>query len=670
MICSGVNINCIDSDGNSPIILLCWKNQSNDLFACLDLLIRANISNTMHLETINSGFNWKANINITDRQGWNALCVLCRYCGKDNLIEFVQLMIQNGVEINKNSNPVLLLCEYFNNSNLIDIIKLLLQSGADVNTKTEDGWNALQILCRYYPNENLIDLIRLLISQGIDINCNNSWNAMLVLCRYYMKDNLIELMRLLIENGIDVNKKTNDGSSSLLLLCKYYNNKKLVQVITFLVEQGINIHESDNNGWNALLVVCRYYKNNNLSELLKLLINYGIDTQIVESEGMNALHILCKYYVKDDLPDLIDLFAEHIDLTSTNSKGITPLDLLASNWSGQFFHVVMAKYFNKLLSKRCLMERLVLSAAKLGCSEMTCRLLTKLSSYDVVDFMGRNAFHFLDSNLKQSSSICKKCCSNDFSKDACRRLRSLFQTKISYRKTIPLLPPFELAMFENHPRYNDDSTYMCETISEKNIQLLSYQDWLKVRRAWKSNVIKWEAIKNYISKHSHHKHEQTSAGCYWCNVSSEIDKYVHDLIRQVEELDPLLNVERIIAYGSSAENTNVMLPNEIDRGIVLNNFCQSKLNRDLVLFCGNDQRYSFLQKDLQPINSSSLLIHFKELVEVAKERVYNVRIFAPQVAFGETCKLHVPFKIVWLTFDHGFITLSAMYFRCHTTFYL
>jgi hypothetical protein len=279
------------------------------------------------------------------------------------------------------------------------------------------------------------------------------------------------------------------------------------------------------------------------------------------------------------------------------------------------------------------MERLALSAAKLGCAEMACRLLTKIASYNVTDLNGNDSFYFLDLILKQSSSSCK-ICSNDY-KNAYRaiimRQRAISHPKNSYSKIVHPLPVFERCVFDNQPRYNDESTYMCETISVKNIQLLSYQDWLKMKRAWNSeNVIKWETVKSYLSKHSHRNHEKTYKFCTWCIISSDIDEYLYDLIQQVKELDPLFDVEKIISYGSSAEKTNIFRPNEFDRGVILKHFRQSKSNMEVVLFTGSDHRYSFLKR--QPINSSSLLIHFKELIEAAQERIFNVKIFAPQVS--------------------------------------
>ena len=668
-----MNINCADRDGNTALILLCWKNQNNDLHACLETLfgwrdtilddrLKIKINCKDHRQDWDIGSSSScclrqsagANVNAKTNDGWSALHFVCRYYSGDNLIDLVQLMILNGVEVNSNKNgssPLLLLCEYYNNHNLIDLIQLLVQSGADINAKTSDGWNALHFVCRYYSGDNLLDIIRLLIDRGIDVKAkdNQKWNALSLLCRFYKKENIINLIRLLVDNGIDINLKTNDGSNALLLLCKYYKNENLMQLIQLLARQGIDINAKDKNGWNALLVLCRYCKNKNIIELLKLLKNCGIDVKIVENEKMNALHILSKHYVRDDLPELFNLFDEYgIDVTSKNNHGLSVLDFLASNWSGNF-HVILTKYFNRLLCNRPLMERLALSAAKLGCAEMACKLLSKIASYNVTDLNGNDAFYFLDLILKQSSSSCK-ICSIDF-KNAYRaiimRHRTISQAKISYSKIVYPLPMFERCMFDNQPRYNDEATYMCETISVKNIQLLSYQDWLKMKRAWNSeHVIKWETVKSYLSKHSHRNHENTyNYFCTWCVTNSDIDNYIQDLMKHVKELDPLLEINNIISYGSSAEKTNIFRPNEFDRGVILKYFRQSKLNTDVVLFTGSDHRYSFLKR--QPINSSSLLIHFKELIEAAKERIYNVKIFAPQVSSNDVI-LKISIKVAFI----------------------
>jgi hypothetical protein len=118
--------------------------------------------------------------------------------------------------------------------------------------------------------------------------------------------------------------------------------------------------------------------------------------------------------------------------------------------------------------------------------------------------------------------------------------------------------------FDNKTKYKDDSLFRDNSMDDV-ICLPDHADWLRILDAWHSsetNVI--EEIELYLDRHSHPHHNQLSVVlCYWCRVGLHIDAYLKKLMQQVRESDPLFDVERIVPYGSSAERTNILRPDEV-----------------------------------------------------------------------------------------------------------
>ena len=129
-----------------------------------------------------------------------------------------------------------------------------------------------------------------------------------------------------------------------------------------------------------------------------------------------------------------------------------------------------------------------------------------------------------------------------------------------------------IAEFDNKTKYKDDTLFRDHSMDDV-ICLPDHADWLRILDAWHSassvtaaeeeaNVM--EEIELYLDRHCHLYHDQLSVGsCYWCRVAIHIDAYLYRLMQQVREWDPLFDVERIVPYGSSAERTDILRPDEV-----------------------------------------------------------------------------------------------------------
>jgi len=118
--------------------------------------------------------------------------------------------------------------------------------------------------------------------------------------------------------------------------------------------------------------------------------------------------------------------------------------------------------------------------------------------------------------------------------------------------------------FNNKAKYKDDTLFRDHSTDDV-ICLPDHANWLRILDGWHSsetNVMK--EIELYLDRHSHPHHNERSVGsCYWCRVGLHIDAYLKKLMQQVRESDPLFDVERIVPYGSSAERTNILRPDEV-----------------------------------------------------------------------------------------------------------
>lgn len=123
---SEVDVNCINnSNGFTPLLLICSSNRSDSLFDCINILLERNA----------------ININVKDQGGWGALSFVCLFNGS--------------------------------NRKLPDIIRLLLDYGIEISTTTSQGWSALsqaELNLSYYhcSQPNLITIVHQLLERGIN----------------------------------------------------------------------------------------------------------------------------------------------------------------------------------------------------------------------------------------------------------------------------------------------------------------------------------------------------------------------------------------------------------------------------------------------------------------------------------------------------------------------
>ncbi len=251
---NGAEINAKTTNGFTILHLLCFNCYTrNDLIEIITYLIENGIE-----------------INAKDENDRTALHLLCSsFPVKDNVIDLIRLFIKNGADINstfphlfsticngrmKNVVGIRVasgwhsewtyyhsLCRNYSYNDLDDIIQLLVENGADINAKMTSGPRV-----PHFMVENEAD-------DKVKAANSDGWTPL----HFYVSSGIVtELIRFLIDEGADINAKTSDGRTALHFLCSlsYYSvmNDNFFYVIRLLIEKGADVKAKDNIGLTPL----------------------------------------------------------------------------------------------------------------------------------------------------------------------------------------------------------------------------------------------------------------------------------------------------------------------------------------------------------------------------------------------------------------------------------
>ena len=280
-----IAVNCRDSLGRTPLMLLCQKNQTAVPYF-VQKLLKASVDNNLQ-------------INAKDNRGNNALTILCQNYDKANLIDIIQLLLEGGIDVNSatidcQSNALMFCCIQYKHPNLKDIVQLFIEKNVNLNAVNANSENALFMLCQYYNQSNLIEIIHLLIERaGMDLNVTNrfSFNVLHCVCRYYNDENLIDIVRFLIEKGIEVNAKTNEDWTALHFVCRYYGRDNLIDIVRLMIEKKVDINAMTTTKDTAVSLLRQFYsRKNNFEEIFSLFIDHGVAGEWMHKCGKRNLH--------------------------------------------------------------------------------------------------------------------------------------------------------------------------------------------------------------------------------------------------------------------------------------------------------------------------------------------------------------------------------------------
>ncbi|XP_046645135.1 uncharacterized protein LOC124335746 isoform X3 [Daphnia pulicaria] len=485
----------------------------------------------------------------------------------------------------------------------------LVKKGADVNRKTIGGRTPLMIVCWKNRRENVVEVVNILLSYGADVKKTDDfgWNALQFACRYNCTPQLPSIIDVLLKHGIDVNAKTTNKWNCLHQLCKYNSGEKLYQVIASLIRHTINVNAQTSKKDTALHLLTRYCRRD-FSAIFQLLINAGARVDLVSSNDKTLLHVLCKYAVGLDLIGVMN------NLINSCQTMVDCFD---------YYKATAIVY-----------------AARLGCAK-TVSFLLPYSHHNVIDIFGQNVIDHLNDVLSNSFPLCI----------CCRRMDSFLPPELLEK--LSTKKPFHAklsgidrdALERAIPRRIDYG--FTNTNRETIIQLPSGNAWNIIKDVWTTDSdLDTTKILQFLSKHAHQMDDKlgkvgcSQNHCHWCAATNAVCEYVNQLVITVAHLDNRFQGE-IIQYGSSAENSKIIAPDEFDFMVVLANFKEDERKyydgKYVVLYDGDESSSIFENEQDGSTSSAKLLYYFYLLLADAVNRINHLNVLFHNISFSETC---------------------------------
>jgi ankyrin repeat protein len=193
----GVDVNTIDRDGNTALILAARYNQR----ACIQKLLEKG-----------------SNVDTKNTIGWTALMI----ASQNGYKTVAELLIKNDADVNakaNDGNTAFTFASYKDYNEIVDILK---KSGA-VLVKYQD----MKILTASLKGD--ISAVKALLEKGVSPNTVNQFDGKTpLMCA--MGQNRFECAKLLLEFGADVNIKAKDGHTVLDDIKSKPEMSKLIEI--------------------------------------------------------------------------------------------------------------------------------------------------------------------------------------------------------------------------------------------------------------------------------------------------------------------------------------------------------------------------------------------------------------------------------------------------------
>ena len=328
----GADVNAVNNDGATPLLLACSKAQAESA----ELLL-----------------NVGADPNIADGDGdASILSAIDGYCS----VNTMHKLIANGANVNATNNKgltaLLKACSY----GQMDVVKVLLEAGADPTIVDDVHYSSLHAAVDGRCNK---DTLRALIDHGahIDATRKDGTNALLRACTTGQSKSVI----VLLEAGAGVSITKPNGNTCLHTAIEGKCHKEAVQKI---IEQGHNVNNLNKSGKTALFLACQSAQ----AESVKLLLEKGADPNILDAEDYTGLH--AAVYANCRNETLQEIITHGVYLDAQNIDGQTALWLACSYRQHNSIKILLEAGSNPNIASNDKNTSLHV-AVKAGCSKST-----------------------------------------------------------------------------------------------------------------------------------------------------------------------------------------------------------------------------------------------------------------------------------------------------------
>lgn len=211
--------------------------------------------------------------DIIDRQMANSPLAIAAMI---NDVPMADLLITNGVDVNRSVKEGTALLYAIDNGNHI-IVEKLIAAGADVN-KVNGGGGSPLIIAAWRGN---VFLCQMLLKAHANINVVDHFGSNAVL--YAIERNYPELVKKLINAGADFKQITHLKQNALMIATQNFNS----QLVEELLKLDLDINAVDYQNWSALHMAI----NNNKTEIALLLIKAKANLNQQTVTGDTPLHL-------------------------------------------------------------------------------------------------------------------------------------------------------------------------------------------------------------------------------------------------------------------------------------------------------------------------------------------------------------------------------------------
>jgi ankyrin repeat protein len=150
------------------------------------------------------------------------------------VLEAVQLLVENGANVNPFSKVPWSPLTYAVDGGNIEVIEYLIDHEADLDAQKNMAYLELPIMpCTENVSPimealkaNELDILSLLIKKGANVNLPNSF-----FLHFTVKYNMLEAAKILLDNGIDINQEDYAGRTALFIAHEYGSRDNMVKLL-------------------------------------------------------------------------------------------------------------------------------------------------------------------------------------------------------------------------------------------------------------------------------------------------------------------------------------------------------------------------------------------------------------------------------------------------------
>lgn len=285
----GANLNEVDVNGQTPIILATLENQPALVSAMVDL---------------------GADMDFIDNNCYTAVA----YAVKKNLSELVDLFLRKNAAthiLDTNGRSIFSIACLFNSK---QALASLMERGLDEMHRDNSGWTPLHEAS--YSGH--LAIAQMLIDYGSELDaCDNDGKTSVF---YACQEGHLDMVQLLVMRGASLCVRSHQGVSPMRV-ATLYNRRHICE---YLLQQptNIDINYVDTDGRTMLFNLIQ--TNGNNLDTIELLLSHGASVMTRGPDGWTCFH-LCASVGNQTCFKLLLLY--HSNLEVTDSNGCTPLQV-------------------------------------------------------------------------------------------------------------------------------------------------------------------------------------------------------------------------------------------------------------------------------------------------------------------------------------------------------